>query len=83
MHYTLNLFINRDELLPIGYETDFSENHQKTDDLPTEEKSFNDIEEKELQSYSEAMSDYQIELHYVSGMDQSTISNLSDGSEES
>ncbi len=45
--------------------------------------SLNDIEEKELQAYSEAMSDYQIELHYVSGMDQGTISNLSDGSEES
>ncbi len=38
MHYTLNLFINRDELRPIEYVTDFSEDQQKTDELPTEKK---------------------------------------------
>lgn len=35
--------------------------------------SLNEIEEKELQAYSEAISDYQVELHYVSGMDQGTM----------
>jgi hypothetical protein len=38
MHYALNLFIDQSELWPIGYETDFSEDKQKTDELPTEEK---------------------------------------------
>jgi hypothetical protein len=34
MHYALNLFINQYELWPVGYETDFSEDQQKTDELP-------------------------------------------------
>jgi hypothetical protein len=38
MHYALYLFINQYELWPVGYETDFSEDEQKTDELPTEEK---------------------------------------------
>jgi hypothetical protein len=38
MHYTLNLSINEDELWANEYETDFSEDQQKTDELRNREE---------------------------------------------